>query len=474
MYHKKERRMWLPRNNTITGSLPSTSNHHLDARRIHRRRFHRRATATGNVNGFRDDHQYQSFNNPTCHRKLKQESHVCSIQDDLIDEMAKIYIQDQKVCPSCDLYGFVDTCHALSPEEEEHAESLIRETKQSEEGILAEYYAEEQKEEQLYLAAAAAAREFIKSLPPRYVLSIDSPGEALIHMRHHASAKRDPLKAFIHITGCDFCESLSFGTSGPNNLKTIFVCCAHTIGLLEFLMGILVCGGNEIFDTNFLLSSEKIMLIRCVVNEKGVTRLDDLQKQLSIYIQAAQGIPCDSEMAEKLPVPTQIGTFDPTKVQHHPYPQTIMGADDEPSFVDDISPQVPLAELIGMECQKSEESDRTKKTRGLTRNGINVSSSIQLQVSEELDNVGLLGLRNEYDFFYNIIVDGSMRYSSDVVIYRGRLVNIVNQNTYALKAYSLSEINDSQTQDLIREVKVATKLSHKNVCQFIDVIQTET
>ena len=173
-------------------------------------------------------------------------------------------------------------------------------------------------------------------------------------------------------------------------------------------------------------------------------------------------------MVEELPVPTKIGPFDSTKVHHQSHPHTIMGMEEDLSFVDVMNPPVPLSNVIGTEEQDDQSDDESSQTRlksgsnhsvkGLIRQESNVAS-----VTDELQSTA---------FFGNMILNGSIMYGTDVVVYRGQEID-KDKKTYALKVFAQNKIDNTKIfQDVVRETKVAMNLSHPNICQFIDVIQT--
>ncbi len=183
-------------------------------------------------------------------RKLLLKGHLDGLRENLSQDICRLYLQEN-------VRAFEET-ELSSAVEFDQGESRIPDNnnRRPEEKL-----EEKQLPEELIERTVS---DFIASLPPRYVLSIDSPAEALVHMRCVESVKRHPLDAFIHIKQLDSNDNLTFCTSGSTNLKVVFVCCSHTIGVMEFLMGTLVSGGNEIFDTNYLLSSDKIMLVSII------------------------------------------------------------------------------------------------------------------------------------------------------------------------------------------------------------------
>ena len=113
---------------------------------------------------------------------------------------------------------------------------------------------------------ARAVRNFIQHLPLRYPLSIESPGEVMLHMRYLALVARTPSRPCVHVTNIEPSEELdhlAFRPSdhGMSNLKRISIAVIHTLGFMEFVMGLLVSGGNDILDIDFTTSSEKIVLV---------------------------------------------------------------------------------------------------------------------------------------------------------------------------------------------------------------------
>ena len=113
---------------------------------------------------------------------------------------------------------------------------------------------------------ARAVRNFIQHLPLRYSLSIESPSEVMLHMRSLALVARNPSRPCVHVTNIDVSEELdhlAFRASdhGMSNLKRISIAVVHTLGFMEFVMGLLVSGGNDVLDIDFITSSEKIVLV---------------------------------------------------------------------------------------------------------------------------------------------------------------------------------------------------------------------
>lgn len=196
-------------------------------------RQQRRSSATGATY-----HSFQSsFQNSNDRRRLRLEKQCLTLQEDLVEDMAKLCLLERRSPIDFSYMDHVD---------DNNNNNMY-------------HFGEIQESLDIGLVKSLI-RTFVTSLPLRYVLSIDSPGEALLHMRRLAYIRRDELNTSVHIKESDS-NDITFCTEGSKNVKTIFVCCAHTIGLMEFLMGRLVAGGNEIFDTNLFLSSEKIMLV---------------------------------------------------------------------------------------------------------------------------------------------------------------------------------------------------------------------
>ncbi len=189
-----------------------------------------------------DTSNYMSSND---RRKARRSQHLIAMTEDLIEGVVELFMQEQMTLPT------------LSFDLMEKWNSSLSDT-----GRRREVTCEE---------ARDGIRNFIMTLPVRYPVGIYSPAEVLVHMRFLAEIRSEPLNAAVHINTLDeelnvesrlaFCPTLN----GMRNLKVITVACAHTIGLMEMVMGSLVTGGSEILETDYLLSSEKMMLVsRCL------------------------------------------------------------------------------------------------------------------------------------------------------------------------------------------------------------------
>ena len=189
---------------------------------------------------------YQTSNDK---RKARREEYMKILTNDLIESVCELFMKEQNA------YSIVEVIHAWDICAIEDEEGKIQT-----EGIM------------------NAVDNFIESLPPRYALGIESPAEVIAHMRNLAAARLEPTKSIVHVSCADGAFEkntlqLSFCpiTDGMSNIQVVTVVCSHTIGLMELVMGMLVSGGSEILDCNFMLSSEKIMLVSgiFIVQENG-------------------------------------------------------------------------------------------------------------------------------------------------------------------------------------------------------------
>ena len=191
-------------------------------------------------------------------RKARREDMIQLMADDLIEIACDFFMAEQKVCSIVDVI------------------SAWNNTQASHEMVSPD-------------AIKKAIENFINSLPPRYVLGINSPDEVMLHMRIIDETRKFLAKSVVHISSFDDIENwkeslqLAFcpATNGMGNLKVVTISCVHTIGIMELAMGMLVSGGSEILDCNFMLSSEKIMLVS---SKFKVNNLENLEcKQLIEY-----------------------------------------------------------------------------------------------------------------------------------------------------------------------------------------------
>ncbi len=114
-----------------------------------------------------------------------------------------------------------------------------------------------------------AVENFIYTLPPRYVIRINSPSEVMLHMRIMDKSVNLIPKSVVRFNRFDDNEhgkgstQLAFCpvSNGMGNLQLVTISCIHTIGLMELVMGMLVSGGSEILDCDYMLSSKKNMLV---------------------------------------------------------------------------------------------------------------------------------------------------------------------------------------------------------------------
>ncbi len=179
-------------------------------------------------------------------RMARRSQHLIAMTEDLIEGVVELFMQEQRTLPT------------LSFDLVEQWNSSLSGTTSNNNDQRREVTCEE---------ARDAIRNFFMTLPVRYPVGIHSPAEVLLHMRFLAGIRSQPLNAAVHINTLD--EELDVETrlafspalNGMCNLKVITVACQHSIGLMEMVMGSLVTGGSEILETDYLLSSEKMMLV---------------------------------------------------------------------------------------------------------------------------------------------------------------------------------------------------------------------
>ena len=183
--------------------------------------------------------------------KRRKEDNLLMLQEDLINEVRECCMAESKGSFKhvIDEWGSKSVKSCFLNEQE----LLVREEKLEHDSLEG-------------LQITNAVRNFIHSLPLRYPLSVESPSEVMLHMRSLSLADRYPTRPCVHVANIDHSQELNqfaFRPSehGMSNLKRITIAVVHTLGFMEFLMGILVSGGNDLLDIDFATSSEKIVLV---------------------------------------------------------------------------------------------------------------------------------------------------------------------------------------------------------------------
>lgn len=363
-----------------------------------------------------------------------------------------------------------------------------------------------------YEQAESAIHNFLSMLPARYAVGIDVPSEILVHMRFVAAAKRDPMNAALHISSLEDSQRLAFCpvSSGMENLKLITIACAHTIGLMEMVMGTLVSGGSEILETDYLLTSEKIMLINCIVNVKGPIQLENLEDKIGVYLKAARGTICESADALETFVPGRIGA--PVEINQMEYvsvsraevvSDSLERSDLTKAETNFDSPLL-LSDMLGgnykgggdsngvgsqIVSDGSSSSRKTLRRRGTiidlgpALNGITASetddqSMKSVKAIDEFNDSKVCSDISRHDFFRDIIVTGAIKAGADgVVVYRGRSSKDKSDSgncTVALKVLEYRSEHDLVTMEKLKdEGTMAMTLCHTNICRLIDMVVTE-
>lgn len=338
-------------------------------------------------------------------------------------------------------------------------------------------------------AIKVAIENFMKTLPSRYSVGIDSPTEVMAHMSFIGIVKKNLAKSTVHISRKDTIPlQLTFytGASRMSNLKLITIVCVHTIGLLNLVTGFLVSGGSEILDCNYLLSSDKIMLIRCIVNMKGPERLETLESNIDDFVRASKGLPTSSVALTNL-VPTAIGAIDndgvwntlmlPSKEEQ--FDQTLSEWDGEA-----LDPPIPLYEIAGEDKDKdsTQNGNRHKNpARRLYRRA--TSSTLGLTLDKSSDDEGEQPFFQncsliDHGYFGNIVLTSILQPNySGVSVYCGRSEDesiCNNHPTFiAIKiAICRTESDLEVIQELGREAAVAHGLEHPNICKLLDALVT--
>jgi hypothetical protein len=135
-----------------------------------------------------------------------------------------------------------------------------------------------------------SVQKFVAALPTRYSLGADTPSEVLLHMRLMAVARSDPIKCVVHIINLDNDSSWADNgvqTKGQKNVRLVTISCADALGLLEYITKLLGTGGSRVLDADVMLSSDRIVLDRFVVEMNGRLRLDKLAQFIEAFLKKA-------------------------------------------------------------------------------------------------------------------------------------------------------------------------------------------
>jgi len=357
---------------------------------------------------------------------------------------------------------------------------------------------------------SSAVQNFIGSLPPRYAFVVESPQEVLSHMRALATIYKNPTKAFVEVTNFDACKTnscesvpliqLAFcpNSNGMTNLKLVTIACNHTIGIMEFITGLLVSGGSKILDTNYMLSSKKVMLIKCIINKTGCP-LNKIERSIEAYLCATCGVTCDSCHISEIPLSDKIGAVDPLQIP----PDSSLSSvaimetsdhDDNKSdtFSTNDSTPIPFMSFLKPTLNSSHVSTSSeihlidegnlagklslsKKLQRRSFSGPMRRSSLQFDESLSDSNSDGSELTSETsDFFSNLFVTEKIT-GDKVCIHRAYLKR--KSNPIVIKV-AIAEGNnwgdDEILDELRREGEVSRKLMHTNVCKLLNVYESPT
>mmetsp|Transcript_31719 Transcript_31719/g.48630 ORF Transcript_31719/g.48630 Transcript_31719/m.48630 type:complete len:1000 (-) Transcript_31719:70-3069(-) len=131
--------------------------------------------------------------------------------------------------------------------------------------------------------------QFLKALPPRYSLGIDTPSEVLLHMRLMAVARSSDTKAVVHIANLEDSAShektYALTHTRPQTVtRLVTIACTDTRGLLEYITNLLSTGGSRVIDADVMLTKDNIVLDRFVVEMNGRLRLDKLANCIESFL----------------------------------------------------------------------------------------------------------------------------------------------------------------------------------------------
>jgi len=357
---------------------------------------------------------------------------------------------------------------------------------------------------------SSAVQNFIGSLPPRYAFVVESPQEVLSHMRALATIYKNPTKAFVEVTNFDACKTnscesvpliqLAFcpNSNGMTNLKLVTIACNHTIGIMEFITGLLVSGGSKILDTNYMLSSKKVMLIKCIINKTGCP-LNKIERSIEAYLCATCGVTCDSCHISEIPLSDKIGAVDPLQIPPDSSLSSVAimetsAHDDNKSdtFSTNDSTPIPFMSFLKPTLNSSHVSTSSeihlidegnlagklslsKKLQRRSFSGPMRRSSLQFDESLSDSNSDGSELTSETsDFFSNLFVTEKIT-GDKVCIHRAYLKR--KSNPIVIKV-AIAEGNnwgdDEILDELRREGEVSRKLMHTNVCKLLNVYESPT
>lgn len=136
-----------------------------------------------------------------------------------------------------------------------------------------------------------SVQKFVSALPTRYALGADTPSEVLLHMRLMAVARSDPSKCVVHFVNLDndsYWTDNGVQHKGQKNVRLVTVACSDAVGLLEYITKLLGTGGSRVLDADVMLSSDRIVLDRFVVEMNGRLRLDKLAQLIEAFLKKAK------------------------------------------------------------------------------------------------------------------------------------------------------------------------------------------
>ena len=174
--------------------------------------------------------------NPNRRRLQRRKEQLQLVTDDLIDLVCEIYSRESKVLL------FPSGCDPVKEWGNDSDRSKCDSVSVGEDRDNNDFHG-------LDSVIVNAIRNFVMTLPSRYSLSVENPGEVLVHMRLISVAKSNPVRAAVDVINLE------------NNTHLVTLCCSDLKGVLSYITNLLCSGANQILDTNCMLTSENINLV---------------------------------------------------------------------------------------------------------------------------------------------------------------------------------------------------------------------
>jgi len=306
--------------------------------------------------------------------------------------------------------------------------------------------------------AYTGIKNFLESLPLRYGLTVNTPGEVLVHLRLMASVKKVPNKAAVHIMKLP---------PDDGNCWQVTVSCADCHGLLEYIVKILSTGGSRVLDADIMISNDNIVLDRFQVQMNGRLLLDKLEQYIETYLNESK------ETSHTLSSPPKNSTSIPVSTQPDHHGSLYFNANpsnlDVTKNIDElIEHGIPLTDYLRSiavitndnDAQSSGESaypiSSNKETPLINRNAV-FFDDMKVIPFRDLILLDLLGKGRVSSIYHAArLVSNSSKEDSDDI----------HSEEVALK---LATCNECDLLELQHEAEIACLLNHVNICQFLGV-----